>query len=410
MKKTLDTLVLLPTLWTPKEIFLEKGSVDTPEAEAEKRNAALYSYADSEAIQTVRAYVINPFKQERVANALTAAKKKDLFLKRSGQIKEPFVHTVPFESDDEGIGKINFVVSIKRAGKSTSYAQVLDEFNSFIEEAAGSVVEDGRKIEGIRTIQGVPYIEIPFLREKIKALVEFYTKDPATPNSTSFEMLDPTTNEKKVLLASVQQMQVYLNASRYKRFSPANAEAYYQAKSLEARLSEFLGEVEESVMRQHAIPRTGLVKTHPRDFRFKDKSGVRYLFGPNVTVSYAKILERLATPLEGENVKSTTGDLTIIENLAFKEDYTYPKGKIEVRTEIGEQRNLGKIVIERYGEKGATPTVTYHVYKHEQEGILYVRVEDLSKNMGKIRRNSESNKTKPYVSFFPAVPDTFFKQ
>ena len=79
----------------------------------------------------------------------------------------------------------------------------------------------------------------------------------------------------------------------------------------------------------------GLEKVQAFGYKLRDMSAVRYLFYPKHSTEYGKIYSGLVGK-ETKNITRTTGDLDILEELAFKEPYKYIRGGegIIVTTEV----------------------------------------------------------------------------
>jgi hypothetical protein len=375
MKRTNQRIIRLPSFTTLDE-----------------QNVRSCSYIKSTAEPTLTDNILAPFSNTLKEKGFQEAV-QEIGIDKDGLllgqlISEQFVHR-----------DMHFKVRSKKVEQS-SYEEVITLFEDYLL----TIIEENKKgirKDGVRKIKEEAYVTI---EDMLRALERFKEENKNAFNQN--ELLFQDDNGKKYALdEDIQEMRVYLDLERYARTNNNNADNFLRAKSLAARLSTFRKAFEAGVKKEHGIPDEGLEEKIAYDYELSDGSAVRYLFYPQKTISYGNIYKELAVMKE-KKAGAKTGDLKIIELLAFKEDYKNLRknsaGLTITTTRDEEHPAQGKITITRTNKTHEPQnTRTYNVFMHKN--TIYVCCKDVLTTMEALKK--PNNTTNFKYNFFAAIPD-----
>ncbi|MEK6848629.1 MAG: hypothetical protein AABX65_03270, partial [Nanoarchaeota archaeon] len=237
-----------------------------------------------------------------------------------------------------------------------------------------------------------------------KVIGSFVDENTTRFNKKDTNLKDPATDKALPLDEKIESMRVYFDPKRYKGASADNADDYYQAASLKARVGAFIKDAQHWIMLMHQVPAFFLTEQVEEYYELSDGRGVRYLFFPNKIVSHSKVYDGLFGT-DTENIAASNGDLDIIKLLAFKPTYEYLRGGagiIVVNDKTASGAKQGRMRIVRVAKDKAKEERTYSLYRHE--GGLYVRIGDIRTAFEKLVEKHTSVPTELKIDFFPPTP------
>lgn len=342
-----------------RKISLPQLEVNVNDALQEEKLIRARDYVLRTAIPALDDYIIAPF-SGALKESMRVQATNNFGVNERGILNGAVEQRLEF-------GKIAFAVS---AGPSVSvaYEQVIADMRQILRTAHG------------RKSKGVEHAGVHSLRAEFQ--------ESADNNSTAYNRLDarlelaPETNAKSLLLK--------LDKVQYGVASEKNAIEYVQAKSLRANLAEFVSQVERELNTKYCGEETREVNQE-----LQDESAVRYLFFPKTTTEYAEVYRGLVGQKTGKP-SSSTGDLDILDQLAFQKDYNYAQGKLSVAT--AKKHGTGTTTIIRH-VKGGDDVREYRVVKHCG---VHVAIEDVAKTLEQLCKAKSTTATQLKVDFFPA--------
>lgn len=380
MKRTESRLIRLPAL-----------QVETPglgRGLVQEINVRLYEYSRRTAKPTLSDNVIKPFDTAFKKKVFEKAK-EEVGVDPEGIIREKFSYA-------ETVGGKRLLCTVAPSTRS-SHETVL----SLIDIILSNIQSDnlkGIRQDGVRKEDDGVYVLAGFIMDELERLNGVHSSR-LTKQDLSLRDL-----EGKFFPwdSGISEMRVYLDLQRYAGTSPENVDSFHSARSLSRRISRFMSELEQSLMDQFGISPGGCEKTS-FDFELSDGSGVRYLFAPRHSTEYSKVYSRLV----GQGTKSitaSTGDLNIMQELAFKDQYESVRNGsgVVVSTEAGKsgKRGIVKILRTSAGDKQEQ---VYRVV--DNEGKVYVRVQDVIDTIEMLARLHTTESTHLQIGFFAAYPE-----
>jgi len=365
MKRTNSKLILLPRILKSRE-----------------ENVKGYDYATKTTIPTLDDYIIKIFKSAFLAEAWTKGS-LEVGLDSGLNLKEKFTY-----KGEEFDGK-QMIANLSTKDSTPSYKEIIESFQTSLE----SKISDNRKRVSI-----VPLIDdVEDLREHV------IERKP----SEKTEIIDLKTG-KKAEYKNIKKLLVYLDFSRFKHITINNYKDYFDALSLKNGIEAFKDEFKELTMGSHGIPEKKLKKSVGFDYELRDGSGVSYLFSPNSGINYSNVYKELFQEKTGkkEEIKFDTGDLVIIRDLVFQEDYNYGVGNKSIHvssTSTTMENNKSKTGIMSILRKdGKTEKERHYNIEHIND-TTYVEVKQILDTLSSIMvSNEEHRKTKMKIDFFSA--------
>ncbi len=356
----------------------------------EEVNIKSYDYGRRTAIPTLNDYIIEVFKPAFRDITFHEAV-IEVGLNSNKLLKGPY-------KKEQTLDGINFVGHSYRT-HSSKYEEVLQKFGDRLVQiesgnAGASQVFVKKEQKGVSI--AVEHLISVLSLLKAELTTEF--------NKTDVGMKDPKTDEQVPLDTNIDNLHVYLNPLHYSRLNEASARNYFKAVSLKDRIATFQKDVEKTLMEKYGVPESNLSEHVEINYELADGTGVRYLFFPKREISHGDIYKSFLGK-ETENITSTTGDLIILQELAFKDTYNYRHGdyEITVTTALRDRSTrAGTVTIAKQKKKIPEERI-YHVFNNENG--VYVLANDVRSALGYFRQKSIKTPTQPKIDFFAAIPE-----
>ena len=390
MKRTASRLIALPVL-VDEAHELARGKT---KEEREEPNASSINYARSTALPVLDDNVLTPFSDNLKETAFREALSVVGVELKKGRALLKARYTSNFDIEGKRFAVLVYPTS------RTEYVPVFDSMNHFLDDI---VAESRRGItrEGVRKQEDGIYTNLDHF---FKVIGSFVDENTTRFNKKDTNLKDPATDKALPLDEKIESMRVYFDPKRYKGASADNADDYYQAASLKARVGAFIKDAQHWIMLMHQVPAFFLTEQVEEYYELSDGRGVRYLFFPNKIVSHSKVYDGLFGT-DTENIAASNGDLDIIKLLAFKPTYEYLRGGagiIVVNDKTASGAKQGRMRIVRVAKDKAKEERTYSLYRHE--GGLYVRIGDIRTAFEKLVEKHTSVPTELKIDFFPPTP------
>jgi len=386
MKRTESRLIKLPSILKPKKVAgLSKEKTD-------ETNLRSYNFGKRTAIPLLEKYPINS-----LANAL-----KDMVFQKA--IEEVGLDSDGYLdgsfSDFKKFGNRKFFV---RTYSYTEYPHesTLSKINGIFGKTVTGNLEDVDE-ESIKKLGRTYYIWVDYLINTMEEAKEYKS---TRSNRRDLSIIDLSTGKKAKLDKTINRMRVYFDKKRYSQLIKANADEHFNAKSLKANTESFLESYEKERMKKFGIPTKGLEEDIPLDFELTDGSTVSYLFYPKITTKHGEIYKGIVGKTT-KDIARSTGDLNIIKELAFKEDYEFLKGGVGITVFADVGKKKGKIrIIRTYkdGKEERKEEGTYSIL--DDDNRIFVKVRDVLKAYEKLKGKYTSDPiTHIKIDFFLAPP------
>lgn len=345
---------------------------------SEELNARMYNWVKRTAVPTLDEYVLDPFETALKEDAMKHALEKE-GLKEGEWLRERHIKKWEFPC-------ATFEVAAYRSS-SIGHEAVLGQGQKFLEDCIRDNAESVHR-EFVQKSEEGPHVSATYILQEFGRWREAYTK---FYNKQEIQIDGELPSE-------IRELSVALDIKRCRVLNEANAHAYLRAKTLKKSLGLFVRDFTEHVRERHGVD--AVVGAHEVDYVLSDDSTVRYLFFPKETsVHYGKMIEALTKEPE-KNIVASTGDLVILRDLGFKEDYQKKgSGGILVSTQRMTSP-YGICILDRL-EKGK---VSYSVYDNAHKGV-YVQARGLLNRMSDLRKVYSSEETQMKVDFFPGAPE-----
>ena len=345
-----------------------------------------FDYGRRSAIPLLDDYALNPFGGALKEAAFEAAA-KEVGLTEEGLLKDRHAHTMR-------IGDLNISVSCYPVS-AVSYEDVLGRIDSYLN---GITADSNRRIKktGVRKIGMTAYVSVKDViqeAERLKSLPEYVTRFNKRDISR-FRDLDEM----------IEILRIYLNTEGIRDLNPSNSQAYHQASSLKGRITGVMDEFKKRQMGRMGV--TDSSDKREDNFELGDGTGARLLFYPQRSTEYGEAFKGLVGK-ETKNIAPSTGDLRILDELAFKEEFHRIAGKTQIAVQTqSEENGTGIVLISRTSEI-ASERAEYPVFRSGDAGDdrTFVKAETVRETLQKLIRTKTKTRTEMKVDFFPKLPD-----
>lgn len=393
MKRTESKLIKLPSILEPKKATgLSKEKVDKIKEKTEETNLRSYNFGKRTAILLLEKYPINSFGNSLKEMVFQKAI-EEVGIDSDGYLNGSF-------SDFKKFGNRKFFV---RTYSYTEYPHesTLSKINEIFGKILTGNLEDVDE-ESIKKLGRTYYMWVDYL---INVMEELKDDKSTRSNRRDLSIIDLSTGKKAKLDETINRMRIYFDKKRYSQLIKANADEHFNAKSLKANIESFLRSYEKERMKKFGIPTRGLEEDIPLDFELTDGSTVSYLFYPKITTKHGEIYKGLVGKTT-EDIARSTGDLNIIKELAFKEDYEFLKGGtgITVFADVGKEKGKTRIIRTYKDGRGERKEErSYSIF--DDDGRTLVKVRDILKSYKKLKEKYTSDPiTQIKIDFFLAPP------
>lgn len=388
MKRTNSRIIKLPVLLKPDSELASSAITE----EIEEENIRSYFYGKDTGNPTLDEFPIESFRSAIKEECFEKAV-QEVGLDSNGLLKESF-SSKPIT--------LNGMKFVPRAYKTTRYSHevILSELKVFLDGVVAGSQRHGRK-----KVDDKPYIFIDYLLNEVERLRQ-KPANHTTSNRTSLNVKDPITDKKLIYESKIKKMRVYLNTMRYRTINPANAKHLYNARSLENRINSFEEAFVESRILKYDIPAEELGESRDINHDLSDGAGIRELFSQRTSTDHSKIYYGLVVgEKKTENIAASNGDLQILKELAFKDQYTSltKSGGVEVATMTTDRNGKkGQTIIRRTSKDSTYEESIYNIF--DNKGKLYLKVADVLNTIVLLTQQHTSSPTKLTVYGLVAPP------
>ena len=395
MKRIPSQWVVLPTIIDHDDELAKGKSLE----ETEELNAASIDYGRNTAIPNLEDNVTNPFsnylKQIALREAVRDVGAVVLMPDKTLLVKKPHPR-------EWTIGAKKFVVHTVPS-KSTRYEPLLTSMEKFLDDIVAESSERLATRGGIRKAEDGPYILLEYF---VKVVARYYKDNTTRFTRQTLTLLDIVTGKELPLDEKRDKMLVYFDVGRYSQATEYAAEEFFNAKSLHARINAFIKDAQHWIMLRNEVPAYGLTGQRIEYYELSDGRGVRYLFFPNLIIGYGKIYAGLfGGKTDKGKIATSTGDITIIKELAFRQQYEFSGGgaKLAVINDTSaDNAHKGRLKIIRRYKDGMSEERHYALLRHDRR--VDIRVSDIKNALELLQKKHASDPTELKIDFFPATP------
>lgn len=271
-----------------------------------------------------------------------------------------------------------------------SYEDILSKTKEYLknlrDENQKIVNNRRKKIQDIRNVNGESHI---FINSLIGKIEDIKIEKSTSSNYNTTKITDLKKDKKAHLDDKIKRFIVDFNKEYYIHNDNTFSD-FFSAMSLRSLINSYLKKSDERFTGYHEIPSEGLEDKIEIPYTLKNGSLAIFTYSPSGAPPYEKIYSGFMQGKKDNIILKTTGDLIIIDDLAFMGAPYESDGrsKVIVNTETwGKDKydfktRKGTVVINRPGGIKESIIREYGVYS--VDGKTYVKINDILSNMDRV--------------------------